>query len=419
MPGAGARLGLMLFAASVAVALGLPAAARSSVTIGSDLSHAGNADHNCGTGCTVIQTASPVGPLSAPSDGLIVRWRVRDFPTANVSLRVVHQVAPGGPPYNDSFIRSSPTETSGGGGVQTFTPTSPIPISTGDSIGITSSVDVTGACGLGTGYSDGIWAMPADGTIVASFNINGQGCDWLYNADIVAPPTSSARAANCPGGSSATVTVTPDPDPATGPKDVHYTIDGGPELTVGTTGDPGVATIPVPNGVHSLEFWGEDLLGQQETTHHSITVGCPSATGALTALHSSPSMYKLTGRKVNGRCVTRTAENNNKAHCTRPVREHVSYTLTARATVTFTLKRLSPGRKVNGRCVKRTSENKNKQRCTRTAPVRGSFSRTGKTGTNSFTFTGKIGGRKLGPGAYELIATSRGSSRTVKFRLVR
>jgi hypothetical protein len=42
--------------------------------------------------------------------------------------------------------------------------------------------------------------------------------------------------------------------------------------------------------------------------------------------------------------------------------------------------------------------------------VRGSLARQGAAGTNVFRFSGRIGGRRLRPGAYRLVAVARDSS---------
>jgi uncharacterized delta-60 repeat protein len=85
----------------------------------------------------------------------------------------------------------------------------------------------------------------------------------------------------------------------------------------------------------------------------------------------------------------------------------VSFSLTEAATVTFTVERKSAGRKVGKRCVKPTKKNRTRKRCTRFVKVKGSFTRAGKAGKNSFKFTGRIGGKKLKPGSYRLVAVAK------------
>ena len=51
--------------------------------------------------------------------------------------------------------------------------------------------------------------------------------------------------------------------------------------------------------------------------------------------------------------------------------------------------------------------------------VHGKIARTGTVGANHLTWNGQIGGRKLGPGIYELTATPAGGKRrSVNFKVV-
>jgi hypothetical protein len=104
----------------------------------------------------------------------------------------------------------------------------------------------------------------------------------------------------------------------------------------------------------------------------------------------------------------------------RPIALRVSYTLNVAASVTFTLEQNGPGREVNDRCVKPTAKNGKHKRCTRPISLGGNIVQSGKAGANHFTFNGKIGGHKLGPGNYQLTATPTGGEPdTVTFTIVR
>ncbi len=85
----------------------------------------------------------------------------------------------------------------------------------------------------------------------------------------VTPPTSTASIPLCHGP--VTVTVTDNPG-GSGAFAVLYRLDGGPVGTVATTGNPGSAAIPIPEGIHTLEYWGEDVTGNQESPHHVVSV---------------------------------------------------------------------------------------------------------------------------------------------------
>ena len=106
----------------------------------------------------------------------------------------------------------------------------------------------------------------------------------------------------------------------------------------------------------------------------------------------------------------------------------VSYSVAAGAAVRFTVRQARTGRRKGSgkaaRCVSATRANRKAAKCTRTVTRAGSFTQTAKRGTNSFRFTGRLGGRPLKPGAYTLVATPRaasgtGRSATSRFRITR
>jgi hypothetical protein len=88
------------------------------------------------------------------------------------------------------------------------------------------------------------------------------------------------------------------------------------------------------------------------------------------------------------------------------------------------VERALAGRRVAGKCVRPTSRNRNRPRCTRWVRLRGSFSHSGKKGSNSFRFTGRLRGRALRPGRYRLVAVAtdgagnRSPARRTGFRIV-
>jgi hypothetical protein len=104
---------------------------------------------------------------------------------------------------------------------------------------------------------------------------------------------------------------------------------------------------------------------------------------------------------------------------TAPLGTTVGYSLSAAASVSFTLQKLTPGRRVGRKCVKQTRQNKGHGKCVLAKPVKGSFSHPGATGQNQFKFSGRIGGRNLAPGSYRLMASAGGESRTANFKLVK
>ena len=80
----------------------------------------------------------------------------------------------------------------------------------------------------------------------------------------------------------------------------------------------------------------------------------------------------------------------------------VSFNLSEPGTVKFTVDRKTKGRKSGKKCVAKTKANAKKKSCTRWVTVAGSFTVPGKTGKNTFTFRGRVGGKSLKPGSYRL-----------------
>ena len=425
--------------------IAFPSASVASVRFGADLTQPAS---GLGVGCSAGSTCtnatvvppSACGQIASPVSGTVVRFLLETH-SGSTAPTVGFQVI--GSPDGGATFASTGTTSPVATPTTTTTTEFPaqLPIQAGDYIGVE----------FGSASATALYAIAAQsGAQLATFKpalIDGGAPEspaqaLLGNyaiplaADVALPPTSTAQIPPCSPSGAIPVTVTADPDPAVAPAAVHFRIDGGPEQTVATAGNPGTATIAVPNGSHTLGYWGADTVGGVESTHHTATVvvdtvnHCagvpppvvagvppPVVAGVPTALAVSPATYKLTGREVKRRCVKQTATNNSQPRCTRPIKLQITYTLTAPATATFTLKRLLPGRKVNGRCVKPTSKNNKQRRCTRNQNVPGSISGTGKSGANTFTFTGKMGGHKLGPGIYQLIATTASGSRSAKFQI--
>jgi streptogramin lyase len=103
----------------------------------------------------------------------------------------------------------------------------------------------------------------------------------------------------------------------------------------------------------------------------------------------------------------------------------VNYTLNEAANVRFTVVKPQPGARTRGgRCVKPTKANRRARRCTRLVAIRGFFTRPGSTGANKFRFTGRMAGRRLKPGKYQLVATpsaggKAGRAASAAFRIIK
>jgi sugar lactone lactonase YvrE len=118
------------------------------------------------------------------------------------------------------------------------------------------------------------------------------------------PPASAAAVPACSTTGAISVTLTQNRY-GQPPKAVHYRIDAGAEQTVATSGNPGIATVQVPNGVHVLEFWGESTGGDLEPAHHATTVVVDTVNGCRAPVSVSPSLAIAGVRGVRGSC-TRT-----------------------------------------------------------------------------------------------------------------
>ncbi len=106
----------------------------------------------------------------------------------------------------------------------------------------------------------------------------------------------------------------------------------------------------------------------------------------------------------------------------------VTYTVNVPATVRFTVQQALPGRKVGAgskaRCLPQSKRTRKARKCTRTLKLKGSFMQTARAGANSFHFTGRLGGRRLKPGTYALVATPSANGKAGKpvsttFRIVK
>ncbi|MGI9081983.1 MAG: Kelch repeat-containing protein [Thermoleophilaceae bacterium] len=103
----------------------------------------------------------------------------------------------------------------------------------------------------------------------------------------------------------------------------------------------------------------------------------------------------------------------------------VRYRLSESGVVAFTVRRLMPGRLQGRRCAAARAPIPRRLRCVRPVGLRGGFSRRSRSGRNLFHFRGRIGGRTLSPGSYQLVASprdrrrNRGVPANSGFRIVR
>jgi hypothetical protein len=247
--------------------------------------------------------------------------------------------------------------------------------------------------------------------------------------------TTLASSANpVPAGSAVSLTaaIAPAPDGGT----VTFTDGGAPiqscnsiAVTAAPVGEAACHTAFAQPGTHMLaaSYSGDPfyaastsvVLAEYVTSGVSATSGVPR----LSRLHISSHRVSIAGRKVGGRCVKPTKQNERHKYCRRPVKLKLTYTLSQAATIALTLAQRAAGREVKGRCAKQTKKNHKQTRCTRLVAVPGSITLAGKTGANAFTFAGRMGGRKLAQGSYQLTASPTGDGHTgtpetVTFKIV-
>jgi hypothetical protein len=223
-------------------------------------------------------------------------------------------------------------------------------------------------------------------------------------------PTSSVHCAtNTPGGDA----MYQLPDPGAGNQ-----FSGSP--TVQSSWLLDVSATVEPDADHD-GFGDEtqDLCPTDPTTHGPCPKG--GQTQTLAALSGLAFSNKTFAAQNSGPSTTNARKKS-------PRGTKVSFKLNEAASVRFTVTQRVKGRKVKrGKktvCVKPTHKNRKRKRCTRVVTLKGSFSRTGVAGKNSFHFSGRLNGRKLKPGRYRLVATptaggKRGKPTSSGFRIVR
>jgi hypothetical protein len=100
-------------------------------------------------------------------------------------------------------------------------------------------------------------------------------------------PTSSATASGCFANGKVPVIVS---GPA-GTKIINYSLDGAPVQAI-PANEAGEATIPVPAGQHTLEYWGEDD-GIPESARHVLTATVSTSPTLTIASDQGHTTYEL------------------------------------------------------------------------------------------------------------------------------
>ena len=281
--------------------------------------------------------------------------------------------------------------------------------------------------------------VAADGKFVLTSPVNGTITSWSFRSGANGSNDSYAlRVVRQSGTQFTSVATTPaqkladDNDLLRGPFPVSIAVKAGDKLGLRVLGGSGKSDqydVPtIPSGASDIygPFYNPDLTdggparapdftspGQQIPVQATIQTATPPGAPSLTKLSLRPRTFAAAAR---GSSVARKKRT--------PVGTKVSFTLSSAATTTFTVQRAVTGRRVNRKCVAQKRSNRTKPRCTRYVTVRGSFTRAGRAGANSFRFTGRLRGRKLSLGSYRLTAVAanangRSRAATTTFRIAR
>jgi len=134
----------------------------------------------------------------------------------------------------------------------------------------------------------------------------------------VTPPSSTNTIPSCRGG--VIVTVTDDAG-GSGPGSVHFRLDGGAEQVIPTTGIPGIAEIPIPEGNHTLEDWGQDASGNMEFPHHVANIQIDTTPPSLSITSDQRFLAYEAGDRAS---VTIAASDATSGLRTNPSASHVA-----------------------------------------------------------------------------------------------
>jgi hypothetical protein len=152
--------------------------------------------------------------------------------------------------------------------------------------------------------------------------------------------------------------------------------------------------------------------GSSVVTSTGPSSGTPSATAAsvltLTGLRVAPNTFRVSPAS--------TAINAAKKPSARGT--HISFEVSARASVSFAIVAATNGRRVAGRCRKQTAANAKHKPC-RLELSMGTLTRANlPAGANTIPFSGRVGHTALKPGSYQLIVQASGAGGVMSNRAV-
>jgi hypothetical protein len=287
--------------AAVAVLLAAPASGMAVVTFGSNLSGGGSLTNfaSCsGVGCTYVQTApltashTALGGLTAPSDGVITRWRIKSGSAGGaVTLRILRRTGDA----TFTSVTHSGTQTTESGVADYL---DSVTVKKGDYLGVDNA---SSALIFAQSPSDSIqyWTPPLADSSNRQVTGNGGGLELQVNANL--EPDQ-----DCDGLGD----ETQDPNKADGP------CAQGPGS--GDTLPPGLNALTI-----SPKRWAVKAKGLAEVLISARKRKKPpkGATFSYTLSEAAKVVFTVesaqTGRRVGGQCVKPAKGNRKARHCTR------------------------------------------------------------------------------------------------------
>jgi hypothetical protein len=163
---------------------------------------------------------------------------------------------------------------------------------------------------------------------------------------------------------------------------------------------------PQPSGSYTATFAVTDSDGIRASVPIAIALAGSTTTATaaptVTKLGESHRVWREGGALARISKKKRGRGNGKKP----PVGTTFSFTLNAKAAVTFKFTERLAGREVGRRCAAKTRRNRKRKSCKRTVPA-GALSFSGHAGMNKLVFMGRISRTdKLQPGRYTLIVTA-------------
>jgi hypothetical protein len=246
-----ARTAFFLILAGVLMMVTASAAEAETVTVGSPLTATFESKELCGSICTEAQLALPGATVASPTDGTIIRWRIKSSePESKFKLQLLH------PAGFEAFTGTGTTAVgeSTSFGTQVFD--TDLPIRAGDMAGI-DNVDGTSTIGHAStvGSKVGFWGKPfPDGSTIGPDGTGGP-LELAYNFDVrPLPGISSVSPASGPIGGGTSVTIAGHDFTGTtavtfgGVPAASFTVGSDTQLTaVSPPGSPGAVDIGVRN----------------------------------------------------------------------------------------------------------------------------------------------------------------------------